>query len=486
MLGAMALTLPHARRRLFVRAALMLGTLLFGTLHAWQIWRGASDGVPWDVRLQARWVGREIADQDHAWQHKLFPEGELFESEFYGLALANIADTTHDPDDVAHAVSGLRELLPSLEPMVHHAPLKVMANAELRGGIMWFGGQNLLRARLLRLATDRSPEEEARFHADSALLARLYAHSQAGLLDSFPGKTWPVDNLFAYRSLQIHDELYGTHYGDGFIKLHDALVRTQDRATGLAPSFLALDGRTHELPRGCAMSWSLAVLHELDPAYADAQWAAYRKHFFRCAFGLCLVREYPPGRDRAMDLDSGPMVDGLGMAASGFALAAAREQGDLETADALTRTGELLGMPSISWWGKRYWGGELVFLDVLALWTKTIPLPNAPSTSHTTGWIALPVLLTWWLLALAQLPFVRRARRELHEATGASTPQLVLELATYALLVAHLLWPGLRALTMVLGWEALGLASAAFALLASGRKQPVASAACVEPPSPSS
>ncbi|MBS2029216.1 MAG: hypothetical protein JST54_15040 [Deltaproteobacteria bacterium] len=482
----MSLTLPHARRKLFVRAALLVGTLGFGFLHACQIWRGASEGVPWDVRLQARWVGRAIADDNHAWQHPLFPEGELFESEFYGLALANIADTTHDPDDVARAVSGLRELLPKLEPMVHHAPLKVMAHAELRGGIMWFGGQNILRARLMRLASDRTREEEARFHADSALLARLYGRSQAGLLDSFPGKTWPVDNLFAYRSLQIHDELYGTHYGDLFAKLHDALVRTQDRQTGLAPSFLALDGHAHELPRGCALSWSLAVLRELDPAYADAQWAAYRKHFIRCAFGLCLVREYPPGRDRGMDLDSGPMVDGLGMAASGFALAAAREEGDLETADALTRTGEMLGFPSISWWGKRYWGGEVVFLDVLALWTKTIPLPPSTTTSHTTGWIALPVLLGWTLLALVQLPFVLRARRALREASGPSTVQRALELATYLLLALHLCWPGMRALTLVLGWTAFGLASGFFALLARGRKQPVASAACVEPPSPSS
>jgi hypothetical protein len=472
------MTVPEARRRLVLRGLLLLGTGLFGALHALQVSAPSSFEVPWTVRQQARWVARALDDPSHTWSQQLFPEGELFEAEFYGLALANLAQQSGTPEDRDRAVAALRRTLPRLEPMLGHAPFRSMKGWELRGGIMWFGGRNLLRARLLELANDPRPEEVARFHADSATLARLFAAAPVGLLDSFPGKTWPVDNLFAYRSLQLHDRLYGTRYSAGFAKLRAALERSEDPATHLAPSFLALDGRAKDVPRGCALSWSLAVLHDLDPDYADRQWAAYRKRFFRCAFGLCLVREYPPGRDRAMDADSGPMVAGLGMAASGFALAAARAQGDAEAADALQRTGELLGFPSLSWWGKRYLGGEVAFLDVMALWTQSVPYPPGAAASHPRSALGLGLLAAWGLVALVQVPGLRRAWRAFREAQGGSRVQLALEAAAYALLAAHLAVPGFRALGLVVGWLAVGLLSRGAALLASGRRPPVPSAAC--------
>ena len=141
---------------------------------------------------------------------------------------------------------------------------------------------------------------------------------------------------------------------DTFGRFKATMLRIQDRATGLMPSFVYLDGRPRDVPRGCALSWSLAVLPDLDPEYAAEQWAAYRRGFARCAGGLCLFREYPAGLMRGPDADSGPIVGGLGMSASAFALAAARATGDMEMAESLRRAGELLGMPALSWWGKRY------------------------------------------------------------------------------------------------------------------------------------
>lgn len=481
-------TRPHARRRFVVRALLFALTLAFGALHVAQVAERPRPGVvPWDVRLESRWVERELADPSHGWSRRFFPEGELFEHEFHALALANIAETTHDPEDVSRAVKVLREELAAIDgEVVHHPPLNVMERWELRGGIMAFGGQNLLRAELLELAPDATPAEVARFHADSATLARLYARSPAGLLDSMPGATWPADNVFAWRSLQLHDARYGTQYARAFAKLRAALERGRDRRTGLAPSAVSLDGVAEDVPRGCALSWSLSTLPALDPTYAAAQWKAYRARFFRCAGGLCLVREYPPGVDRHMDVDSGPMIDGLGMAASGLGLAAARANGDLEAAAALQRSGELIGVPGIGFWGKRYWGGGAAFFDVLALWAKTVPLPaSARGDAPALPPAVIILTLCWLALAVAQLPRLLRARRKLAAAHTTSKVQLGLELASYAAFALLLAWPALRLLELIALLALLDWTSDLVAILARWRRAPVASAACVDSASPS-
>ena len=81
-----------------------------------------------------------------------------------------------------------------------------------------FAGQNLLRARLIALSPSIDPAEVARFHADSAILERAFQRSATGVLEAYPGMSWPVDSLFGYRSLQIHDALYGTQ-GPAFIAI---------------------------------------------------------------------------------------------------------------------------------------------------------------------------------------------------------------------------------------------------------------------------
>src|SRR3954469_12376772 len=102
----------------------------------------------------------------------------------------------------------------------------------------------------------------------------------------------PKDLWHARRRLfirvQSHDQLYGTRYAAAFEKFERTMRRTLDPTTGLMPSFVHLDGRPRDVPRGCALSWSLAVLRDLDPAFADEQWAAYRRAFGRCKGGLCL------------------------------------------------------------------------------------------------------------------------------------------------------------------------------------------------------
>ncbi|MBS1149759.1 MAG: hypothetical protein H6Q89_1457 [Myxococcaceae bacterium] len=336
-------------------------------------------GFPEGVAQQVKWLEATLDDEDAAANQHAFPEGELFTWEFYSLALFNLAEETHAPEDVERAIKVARAVLPKMDAMLTHVPFSRMKARRLRGGICWFSGQNLVRARLVALAGERATAKEVqRFHDDSALLFGEFSRSKTAVLEAHPGQSWPVDSLFGFESLQLHDRLFGTAWFRAFDTWVAAMESTKDKATGLHVSFLHLDGRVRDVPRGCALSWSLAVLPRLHPRIAAEQWAAYKKSFFGCTAGVCLVREYPPGVDRAGDVDSGPVVNGYGMSATAFALAAARANGDRETAAALERLGESFGSPVVTAAGKRYLNGTVPMFDVLSLWVRTVRMTAPP------------------------------------------------------------------------------------------------------------
>ncbi len=328
--------------------------------------------VPDPVRQQVKWLESTLSDSVATSNQFTFPEGELFTWEFWGLALLDIAEQTHEPADVERAAREVRRVLPKLEPMLKHAPFAPMAGWSLRGGVIWFGGQNLLRGRLLALVPGTDAEVQ-RFHADSATLSRAFEASKTGVLEAHPGLTWPVDSLFALESLKVHDTLYGTRYFEPAWAKHARTLDATTGKSGLPASFVHLDGRARDVPRGCALSWTLSVLPRLDPQRAAKLWKAYRASFFSCTVVPCLVREYPPGAERKADIDSGPIIGGYGLAATGFALGAARANGDTATALKLEATGELFGASVLDAKGKRYLGGSVPFFDVMSLYVRTVP-----------------------------------------------------------------------------------------------------------------
>jgi hypothetical protein len=83
-------------------------------------------------------------------------------------------------------------------------------------------------------------------------------------------------------------------------------------------------------------------LPEADPALAKSWWTAYRRHFLTRVAGVPGFREWPQGVERPADSDSGPIVDGVGAAASAFGIAAARAQGDAALALQLESSAELV------------------------------------------------------------------------------------------------------------------------------------------------
>ena len=148
---------------------------------------------------------------------------------------------------------------------------------------------------------------------------------------SFAGKAerYPADQAAVLAALARHDRAHGTSLATEPAARYDAyLVEHTDAETGLPWSQVAGKSAAGKLPRGCALSWQTSYLAEVLPARAARDWQLYLKHYLFDAGVLVGMREWPPGRDRPADIDSGPIVRGVGTAASALAIAAARRMGD--------------------------------------------------------------------------------------------------------------------------------------------------------------
>jgi hypothetical protein len=227
---------------------------------------------------------------------------------------------------------------------------------------------------------------------------------------SFPGSPmWPADQTVTLLAMKLYDVTHGTSLHDaplrGFLRV---LGERADPRTGLFPSSVS-PIEYADVPRGCATSWSSLYLAQLDPGVAFDQYAHYisaRANLRENILGVGGFREWPPGRGGGQNVDSGPIVLGVGMAATGLGLGPARIFRDEETYTVIRRTALLFGAPA--WWRSGGYMaapllGEAILFDgrTARPWfgpapvagARPIPAPIAPAL-----FVGLDALAMAWLI----------------------------------------------------------------------------------------
>lgn len=158
------------------------------------------------------------------------------------------------------------------------------------------------------------------------------------LLDDYPGECYPNDLLWAVAAIQRAARLDGARHADlvrSLMSVFDGPIRAPE---GL-PAFQvdSRSGRLLQNARGCGNSGILLFAGELDPVLADQWYRAHEAHFWKDTGWLAGFTEMPRGaRGDFMDVDSGPVLFGLGSVASAFGIGAARSAGRLDHAVPLT------------------------------------------------------------------------------------------------------------------------------------------------------
>jgi hypothetical protein len=173
---------------------------------------------------------------------------------------------------------------------------------------------------------------------------RLLA-STTGLIETYPGEAYPTDVAAVAAAIAVHGRATGADHRKVLARWADAVRATQiDRASGLVFQRMgATDGRPHDAPRGSGTALAAYFAgfadRELAATLADGLW----KHE-GTFLGFGAIREYADGHRGGGDVDSGPVVFGVSVSATGFALAPARAFGREEIFERLYRTTDLFGV----------------------------------------------------------------------------------------------------------------------------------------------
>lgn len=199
---------------------------------------------------------------------------------------------------------------------------------------------------------------QARLTGASAHLALLRSQVDAlsaelsmaptGLLADYPGQTFPADVAAAWHAILRADAVLGTDHGVAASAAVRGFVGTMAPELGLPPYawFGTRDPEPTEV-RGCANAWLLHHAPFLWPEQARQWFDQHTQHYWQETAWLAGYREFERTASDAFysDVDSGPVIAGLGTSATAFGLGAARSVGAFREARALALEAVALGWP---------------------------------------------------------------------------------------------------------------------------------------------
>lgn len=223
--------------------------------------------------------------------------------------------------------------------------------------------------------------EKLHDHVSSLLRDALVGGSGAPLA-SYPEYTWYFDTIMALVSLDMHDRARGLGHADGLVQKHfDWLKRhAMDPDSGLP---VAYEGG---LPRGCDLSMQVCLLQQLDPRTAKRIYGDYVKHHWVDLGFFAGFREWPKSKAESYfgDIDSGPLVFGIGPTATGVGLGGAKAMGDTNRVSLLAK--ELQMLPDLL--ALMRLGGQRLFGAQVAIDTEYV-------TGFLYGDTVLFYAITW-------------------------------------------------------------------------------------------
>jgi hypothetical protein len=232
---------------------------------------------------------------------------------------------------------------------------------------------------------------------------------------SYPGSPmWPADNAVSLLAMKMYDVTHGSSLHEellrGFLRVLDA---RRDPKTGLFPSMVS-PGEGGNVPRGCATSWTVLYLAQLDAAAARDQYDREATWLAKDVLGVGGFREWPAGRAGSSDFDSGPVIFGVGVAATGLGLGAARLFHDEGSYTLVRRSALTFGIPAWppfhGYWAAPVLGEAILFHGRTARpWFGEVPRASVRRAPSPIG----P-----WLLALLDLGAIAALVRQAIRSRG--------------------------------------------------------------------
>jgi hypothetical protein len=335
---------------------------------------------------------------------EFYPEGYFFSHVLYGLAwceYSNKYQTTGEERERAlkEAHFALQQLEGDQGSMVFDPGLNPPY------GIFYQGWCNYLRAKLVSITpAGEDTLLRSSFAEHCALIAELLDSTSSPWLESYPYQCWPSDPTLAVASLSLSRKLTGVSHDSTVTRWLTKVKDRLDPATGMIPHMAECAGDTFpEGARGCSSVLMIRFMAEMDPAFAQEQFLLLKRQFLMKRLGRFAIREYPKGTFGSGDVDSGPVVFGMGFSATIVGIGMANAMGEEGLAASLSGSIEAFGLPTRSGGKKRYIFGAVPVADAFIAWGKaTAPVMPPPAEPVRQGlsvlvmhFVSLLPLLLW-------------------------------------------------------------------------------------------
>jgi len=190
------------------------------------------------------------------------------------------------------------------------------------------------------------PDIAARHDALIAAYERRLLASPTGLIETYPDEAYPTDVAAVAAAIAVHGRVTGADHRKVLAHWATAVRAVQiDPASGLVIQRMgARDGRPHDAPRGSGTALAAYYAGFADRPTAMLLTEGLLRHE-STLLGFGAIREYAAGHEGSGDVDSGPVLLGVSVSATGFALAPTRAFGHAAAFEQIYRTTALFGVP---------------------------------------------------------------------------------------------------------------------------------------------
>jgi hypothetical protein len=335
--------------------------------------------IDYDVLCQLRYLRSEIDNGAATEMQNIYPEGFVFLHSLYALAWCDFLDRIDQNSSLFK--EGFNEVSKSYSRVSSEEGRSIFSEHQfLEYGAFYTGWSTYVLGRKLTLS-NQDVNDAKQFKQACERIAEFINRSSTPYATSYYDMAWPADMMPCVAALQLHDRMFAPAYR-AVINAWITKVKSRLDEYGLVPHSVDSDtGKSVQSARGSSQSLMLIFLHDIDQSLARKQFRIYDSLFVGKRFGLTCVYEYPRGAWGVGDIDSGPVILGVGGAAS---IVGMRTLGVFEQEDKAIsiRNGiESFGLSRRKENTKSYLFGTLPMADAFITWAQA---GIKPTTERTT------------------------------------------------------------------------------------------------------
>ena len=362
-----------------------------------------------------------------ATMQQLFPEGAYFCYVLHGLTWVEAA--LRQPDLTEQAIDEARHALVQLESAQCKSPFPPELPPD--HGMFYSAWKVHLQAGLVLLQEGQDATELETLRAQCDSVVDSLSGVESPFLASYRGCVWPCDTVPAIHALKIYDHVtQEDRYQEVISKWVSDAADRLDPETGLIPHTANVrDGQPNGGARATSQVVILRMLADVDPQFSQQQYELFRNRYLNTLIGMPCVREYPTGVRGRGDIDSGPLIFERCLSGTVFMIGLTQIYGDQEVANAISTTGEVVGLPWTSGDEKRYVGGALPVGDIMVAYSQNARSwlsgsDHQPDNPHVVSKLwRVPVHLTSMLFLIPTIVGLLRKRNRKESEAHREAPR---------------------------------------------------------------